>query len=186
MSVIDHGHEAETTLHGLLAEFDTPEAVVAAAQAAHDRGYRRMDAYSSIPVDGLAEALGYRRNYVAPLVFLGGLAGGLGGFFMQWFAMSIHYRYDIGGKPYNSWPAFIPITFELTILLAALSATVGMFVMNGLPRPYHPVFNAPNFGSASSDGFFLCIEADDPLFAEDETRRFLEGLHPKSVTPVDR
>lgn len=173
-------------LHGLLAEFATPDALLAAATRAYEAGFRKMDGYSSVPIDGLAEAIGYKKNYVAPLVFMGGLGGGITGFMLQWYSSVVHYRIDIGGRPFNSWPAFVPITFELTILGAATCAAIGMLAMNGLPKPYNPVFNAPNFGSASSTGYFLCIEAADPRFQVDETRAFLEGLHPTSVTPVDR
>lgn len=173
-------------LHGLMAEFDDADSLLAAARRSYEAGYRKMDAYSSVPIDGLAEAIGFRKNYVAPLVFVGGLGGGITGFMLQWFSSVIHYRVDIGGRPYNSWPAFIPITFELTILGAATCAAIGMLAMNGLPKPYNPVFNSPNFNTASSTGYFLCIEADDPMFALDATGAFLEGLEPRSVTPVNR
>jgi hypothetical protein len=184
----DHQHDIEDEgPHGLLAEYETSDAVLAAARRAYELGYRKMDAYSSVPVEGLAEAMGMKRNLVAPLVFIGGLGGGLTGFFMQWFASVMHYPYDIGGRPLNSWPAFIPITFELTVLGAASFATFGMLALNGLPKPYNPVFNDPNFAArASTDGYYLCLEADDPKFDPEETRALLAEFHPKSITLVDR
>jgi hypothetical protein len=135
-------------------------------------------------VDGLAEALGFHRNRIPRMVFLGGLFGGVGGFFMQWFSATIHYPLNIGGRPFNSWPAFIPITFELTILCAALSAVLSMLWFNGLPRPHHPVFNVPNFALASRNRFFLCLQARDPLFEPETARQFLEDHRPKAVDVV--
>jgi hypothetical protein len=171
-------------VYGLMAEFDHPEAVLEATRQAYERGYRMMEAYSPFPVEGLAEALGYHRNRVAGIVLIGGLVGGIGGFFMQWFSAVVHYPIDVGGRPYNSWPAFIPITFEMTVLFASLAAVFGMLAMNGLPRPYHPVFNVPSFALASRDRFFLCIQARDPLFDLQAVRQFLEEHHPVGIFDV--
>jgi hypothetical protein len=177
-------HPGTPHVYGLLAEFLRPEAVVEAARRAYERGYRNMDAYSPFPVEGLAEAIGFRRNRIPLIVLIGGLVGGLGGYFMQWFSATIHYPYLVGGRPYHSWPAFLPITFELTVLCAAFAAVFGMLGLNGLPRPHHPVFYVPGFALASRSRFFLCIQAIDPLFDLEETRRFLEGLGSKEVSYV--
>jgi hypothetical protein len=171
--------------YGLMAEFGSPADIVAAAQRAHAEGYRRMDAFTPFPVEGLAEAMDFHRTRVPLIVFLGGLAGCLLGYFMQYYFMAIYWPFNIGGRPLNSWPAFIPITFELTVLLAAISAVLGMLALNGLPQPYHPVFNAPNFALASQDRFFLCIEAGDPRFDREATRAFLTSLSPREVTDVE-
>jgi len=176
---------AATRLYGLLAEFDAPEDLVAAAERAYADGYRRLDAYSPFPVHGLAEAIGFHTNRVPLLVLIGGLVGAGAGFFSQYWAAVIDYPINVGGRPLNSWPSFIPITFEVTILLAALAAVLGMLALNGLPQPYHPVFNAPRFALATRDRFFLCIEAIDPRFDPEATRKFLEGLGAKEVTDVE-
>jgi hypothetical protein len=177
---------ARDALYGLMAEFDSPEDLVAAAQRAHREGYRRMDAYSPFPIHGLAEAIGFRRTWLPLLVLIGGALGALVGFGTQYYAAVIDYPINVGGRPLNSWPAFIPVTFEVTILFAALTAVLGMLALNGLPMPYHPVFNAPRFALASHDRFFLCIEAADPRFDGQATRRFLEGLNAREVTDVER
>jgi len=171
-------------IHGLMAEFDTPGDVVAAAAAAREAGYTKCDAYSPFPVEGLDKALGVRATRLSLLVLIGGVCGCMGGFFMQYYAAVIAYPLNIGGRPLDSWPSFIPITFELTVLCAGLTAVVGMLALNGLPKPYHPVFNVPAFERATLDGFFLCIEAADPRFDDEETRRFLERLGPKGVHVV--
>ena len=170
---------------GLMAEFRRPEELLDAANRAREGGYRKMDAYSPFPVEGLTEALGVRHTRVPLLVLIGGILGGAGGFFMQYYAAVIGYPLNIGGRPLNSWPAFIPITFELTILVAGLAAVIGMIAMNGLPQPYHPVFNAPGFERATSDRFFLCVEASDPHFDMEGTKFFLERLKPERVFTVD-
>src|SRR5262245_58288573 len=175
----------EPSLFGLLAEFDDHEKLLAAARRAYSEGYRRMDAYSPFPISGLAESLGRRGTAVPLIVLLGGMASGLGGYFMQWYAMVRDYPLNVGGRPLHSWPAFIPITFELTVLGGALAALVAMLALNKLPQPYHPVFNAPEFGRASQDRFFLCIEAADPKFKTAETRAFLQGLGPEKIVEVE-
>jgi hypothetical protein len=172
-------------IYGLMAEFDTPSEVLEAAERAKKEGYTRMDAYSPFPVEGLSEAIGFRRTLLPMLVFAGGLLGALTGFFMQYYASVIAYPENIGGRPLNSWPSFIPITFELTILFAGLTAVISMLVLNGLPRPYFPTFYVPAFERVTRDKFFLCIEALDPKFDRERTKNFLESLHPKGVDVVD-
>jgi hypothetical protein len=168
-----------------MAEFAQPERLVAAASAAREKGYRSMDAYAPFPVAGLSEALGLPPSRMPLLILLGGLAGCAGGYGLQYWAMVASYPIDTGGRPLNSWPAFIPVTFELTILCAALAAVFGMILINGLPMPYHPVFNVPRFSLASRSRFFLCIESRDPLFRIEEARLFLGGLMPEGVYDVE-
>jgi hypothetical protein len=171
-------------IYGLLAEFAAPADVLEATRRAYERGYRMMEAYTPFPVEGLAEALGFHRNRIPAVVFIGGLIGGIGGFYMQWFSAVVHFPLNIGGRPLNSWPSFIPITFELTVLIAALAAVLGMLGLNGLPRPHHPVFNVPSFALASRNRFFLCLQSRDPLFEIDSARRFLEEQNPRSISLV--
>ena len=171
-------------IHGAMAEFDTPEELIAACEKAYSEGFRKMDAYAPLPVEGLAEAIGFKRNKVAFCVLIGGICGAVGGFgLLEWITV-IAYPHNVGGRPLNSWPAYIPITFECMILLSALTAMISMFAMNGLPQPYHPVFNIPEFERASVDKFFLCIESRDPKFNPDSTLDFLRGLGGKEVTLV--
>jgi hypothetical protein len=175
---------ASPPIYGLMAEFDTPEDVLAAATRAQAQGYRRMDAYTPFPVEGLSEAIGFHHTWLPLLVLIAGIVGAIVGFASQYYATVIDYPLNVGGRPLNSWPSYIPITFEVTILFAALTAVVGMIALNGLPMPYHPVFNVPQFALASRDRFFLCIESTDPLFDREATRRFLEGLKPREVSEV--
>ena len=178
-------HAAETpTLYGLMAEFDNPTALVEATNRARLEGFRNMDAFTPIPIEELNDALGLRRTRLPRLVLLGGILGGLGGFSLEYWASTIAYPMNIGGRPLNSWPQFIPVTFETTVLGAALSCFIGMWALNKLPMPYHPVFNVPAFDRASRDRFFLCIEATDPRFDVHSTRAFLESLHPVGVSDV--
>jgi hypothetical protein len=172
-------------LYGLMAEFETPDKVLEAALRTHAAGYRRIDAFTPIPVEGLAEAVGFDWTSLPIVVFFGGLLGGLSGFGMCWYANVISFPLNVGGKPLNSWPAWIPITFELTILGAALTAFFGMLAMNGLPTPYHPVFNVSRFALASTDRFFLCIKARDEKFDLAHTRAFLEELKPNGVFEIE-
>ncbi len=171
-------------IYGLLAEFPTPQALVAAAHRVRGAGYRRTDGFSPYPIEELSEALGVRHTRLPLIVLLGGILGAATGYGMQWYSAVIDYPFNIGGRPPHSWPAFIPVTFEMTILLASLSAVLGMLALNGLPMPYHPVFHVPRFEHASRDGFFLVVEASDPQFDLVKTREFLLTLAPTEVTEV--
>jgi len=177
----------EPDVYGLMAEFGDPTSIVVAARRANEAGYRKMDAYTPFPIEELAEALGYKsRGRLPKIVLAGGAAGCLGGFLLQYWCSVVAYPLNVGGRPLNSWPSFIPITFETTVLCAALSAVLGMLALNGLPMPYHPVFNVPEFALATRDRFFLCIEAKDPRFDFERTKQFLEGLGPVKVFDVGR
>jgi hypothetical protein len=176
---------SDTKTYGLMASFDSPEALISAARASRDAGYRKLDAYSPMPIEGLSEAIDFGRAKLPWLVLLGGIAGAIAGYGLQYFTSVIDYPWNVGGRPFHSWPAFIPVTFEFTILFAALAAVFGMMALNGLPQPYHPVFNAPGFELASRDRFFLCIEAEDPQFDDGQTRQFLESLQPLEVVDVE-
>ena len=169
--------------YGLLAEFSTPEELMRAAEEAYGAGFRNMDGYAPFPVEGLPEALG-KKNRLPLLVLIAGIVGGVGAYFMQWYANAISYPINIGGRPIHSWPAFIPITFELTVLCAGLTAFFASFALNGLPRPHHPLFSIPEFDRASQNRFFLCIEAKDQKFHPKETRAFLQRLNPLSIMEV--
>jgi hypothetical protein len=171
--------------YGLMAEFDTPEQLVAAARLAYDAGYRKLDSYSPMPVHGVFEAMGYSRTWMPQLVLGGGLTGCAFGYGLCFYMTVIAYAHNTGGRPVHSWPAYIPITFECTVLFAAAAAVFGMLALNRLPMPYHPVFNGANFLRASQDGFFLCIQADDPLYDPVETRAFLAGTGAKGVSEVE-
>jgi hypothetical protein len=172
-------------LYGLLAEFERPEELVAAATRAREAGYRRMDAYTPFPIHGLSDAMGFRPTKLPLVVLAGGLIGCTSALGMMWYSAAIHYPLNVGGRPLASWPAFIPITFELTVLFASLFAVFGMLGMNGLPMPYHPVFNAPRFAFASRDRFFLCIEATDPLFDEGKIQAFFTDLGAREIVVVE-
>jgi hypothetical protein len=174
----------EPRVYGLLAEFSQPEDLLAAAAAARSAGYRRMDAYTPFPVHGLSEAIGFHHTRLPVIVLIGGIVGACLGFGLQHWYETTHYMMNVGGRPHNSWPSFIVITFETTILCAALSAVLGMLALNGLPQPYHPLFNVPSFELASRSHFFLCIEARDPKFDVEATRAFLQGLGPMAVAAV--
>jgi hypothetical protein len=171
-------------IYGVMAEFKTPMELLEAVERASAEGYRRIEAYTPMPVEGLADALGYKTTRVPLVTLVGGILGGLGGYAMQYWIAAVDYPQNVGGRPLNSWPAFIPVTFELTILGAALAAVLGMLALNGLPMPYHPVFHVPRFALATRDRFFLCIESRDQRFDRVGTRRFLESLDPREVCDV--
>jgi Protein of unknown function (DUF3341) len=177
-------HAPAPTLHGLMAEFDNPTALVEAATKARLAGYRQMDAYSPIPIHELDEALGLQKTRLPLLVLLGGIAGAIGGFGLASWASAVAYPMNVGGRPLISWPQFIPVTFETTVLGAALTAFFGMWALNRLPQPYHPVFNVDAFTRASTDRFFLVIETADPRFDRTATWTFLESTHPIGVSEV--
>ena len=178
-------HQESPELYGLIAEFASPEQLLTAIGQARDQRYRSLDAYSPFPVEGLSEALGFTRNRVPLLVLLGGLAGALGGYGLQYYSAVIDYPINVGGRPVDSWQAFLPATAELLILGAALTGVIGTLILCGLPRFYHPVFNIPEFARASRDRFFLVIRADDPAFKPIATRRFLAGLEPLLVADIE-
>ena len=171
-------------IYGMMAEFDTPVALVEAAKRTYQAGYKKIDTYSPFPIEGLAEEIGFHRDEVPLVVLIGGIVGGLTGYLMQYWMSAVAYPLNIGGKPYHSWPAFIVITFEMTILFAGISAVFGMLALNGLPMPYHPVFNVPRFTRASKHRFFLVVFSSDVNYDPAGTRQFLESLDPRSVSEV--
>ena len=173
-----------TPIYGIMAEFDSASDLVAAARKTHEAGYRKIDAYSPFPVEELAEAIGFHKNRVPLVTLIGGIIGGGSGYLMQYWMNVDSYPVVIGGKPYHSWPAFIVPTFELTILFAGIFAVLGMLALNGLPMPYHPVFNVPRFSSASKDRFFLIVFSSDKKYDPATTRAFLEQFHPRSLSEV--
>ncbi len=175
---------ANPGLYGLLAEFETPTALVQAVRQTREAGYAYMDAYTPFPVEGLPEALGFRRTKMPMLILIGGIVGALGGFALQYYCAVVSYPINVAGRPLNSWPSWIPVTFELTILIASLTAVFGLLALCGLPMPYHPLFNVPRFALATRDHFFLCIEAGDPRFDRAATNQFLTGLNPREVSEV--
>lgn len=172
-------------LYGLLAEFNTPTELVEAARQTREAGFTMTDAFSPFPIHEMDEALGIKRSILSFLIFGGGLVGLLGGLGMQVYLMGVEYPLNVGGRPFLSWPSFIPITFECTVLLASATAVFGMLFLNGLPQPYHPVFNVPRFALASREKFFLVIESADPNFDYDKTSDFMQSLHPQEVYDVD-
>lgn len=171
-------------IYGVMAEFDNPTALVNAARAAREKGYRKLDAYSPFPIEELTDALHLHHNKLPLIVLCGGILGGLTGFFLQYYVAVIYFPINVAGRPLNSWPSFVIITFELTILFGAISAVLGLLALCGLPMPYHPTFNVPRFALASRNRFFLCIEATDPLFDHDGTSAFLETFEPREVSEV--
>ena len=171
-------------IYGLLAEFDSAQALVDAAKKTHEAGYKKIDAYSPFPIEGLAEEIGMHFDEIPLTVLIGGIVGGCTGYLMQYWMSAVDYPLNIGGKPPHSWPAFIIITFEMTILFAGISAVLGMLAFNGLPMPYHPVFNVPRFAFASKDRFFLIVFSTDKKYSALETRRFLETMDPRSISEV--
>jgi hypothetical protein len=171
-------------LYGMLAEFPTADALCAAVRAARADGYEEVEAYSPFAIDGLGEAAGLRRNHVALVTLLGGILGGAGTYFLQWYSAVVDYPINVGGRPLHSWPSFIPATFEITILGAAVAAVFGMLMMNGLPRLHHPLFEIEEFELASRNRFFLCLPARDSAFFPERARTLLDGLDPLLVLEV--
>jgi len=171
---------------GLLAEYASAEDLLAAAQAAHEAGYRQAEAYAPFPVEGLAEALGFRGSKVPAATFLGGLAGGVCGYLLQWYSAVIDFPEEVGARPLHSWPMFVPVTFELAVLGAALAAFVGVLAMNRLPRLAHPIFDAPDFDLATRNRFFLCLRTDDPAFEPVRAAALLDATHPLRRAEVAR
>jgi hypothetical protein len=171
-------------VYGLMAEFDSAQELIDAAHKAHEAGYQKIDAYSPFPVEGLAEAIGFHKNRVPLVVLIGGILGGLSGYMLQYWVAAITYPTNIGGRPYHSWPSFIIVTFEMTILFGGLSAVFGMLALNGLPMPYHPVFNVPEFKKASENKFFLVVFSSDPKYDSAATLNFLKGLSPRMIAEV--
>ncbi len=172
-------------IYGLMAEFEDLHGLTKAVRAVKEAGYQRFDAFTPFPVEEISEEIAGHHNPLPLLVLIGGLCGGIGGFLLQYWSMAIDYPLNIGGRPLFSWPAFVPATYECTILGAALAAVLGMLALNGLPMPYHPVFNVPRFALSSRDRFFICIQASDPRFDRDETRRLLERQVPRQVSEVE-
>jgi hypothetical protein len=177
-------YESEAELYGYVAEFEDEHELLHAAQRARQAGFRHIDAYSPIPVEGLSEAIGFRRSFIPLLMLAGGIGGLLAGLGLQYWSLVLNYPINIGGRPLNSMPMFVPIAFETTILFASFAGIIGMFVLNGLPAPYHPLFNVAAFARASQDRFFLAIDATDRLFRPGQTREFLKGLNPVAVHEV--
>jgi hypothetical protein len=173
-----------TPIYGMMAEFDSASDLVAAARKTHGAGYQKIDAYSPFPVEELAEAIGFHTNRVALVTLIGAAIGGLSGYLMQYWIATISYPINVGGRPYHSWPSFIVVTFEMTILFGGISAVFGMLALNGLPMPYHPVFNVPRFAMATKDRFFLIVFSTDPKYNPTGTRQFLENLNPRSIAEV--
>ena len=176
----------ESSIYGIVAEFSDPDRLVEAANISRESGYRNMDAYSSFPIHGLAEALGFEDGRIPWLAFFRGLTGFAVGFLLLYYVNVIDYPLNVGGRPLLSWPQFIPIIFECTVLVTGLTVFIGQWTLNGLPRPYHSIFNARNFERASQDKFFLCIEARDAQFDAVETARFLRGLGADDVSEVEQ
>ena len=173
-----------TRIYGIMAEFDSASDLVAAARKTHEAGYRKIDAYSPFPVEELAEAIGFHNNRVPLVTLIGAIIGGLSGYLMQYWIAAVDYPINVGGRPFHSWPSFIVVTFEMTILFGGIFAVLGMLALNGLPMPYHPVFNVPRFAMATKDRFFLIVFSTDPKYSPTGTRQFLESLGPRSISEV--
>jgi hypothetical protein len=168
-----------------MAEFHSPHEVVEAARRVHAAGYTKVDAYSPYPIEELTEALDLHKSHLPKIVLLGGIFGFLAGWGLEYWAAVIEYPMNIGGRPHFSWPAFIVPAYETTILFAAFGAVFGMLALNGLPQPYHPVFNVPGFALASRDRFFICIESRDPKFDREGAKKFFASIGAKAVNEVE-
>src|SRR5258706_11395996 len=171
-------------IYGVMAEFESPTALVNAGRAAREKGYRKLDAYSPFPIEELSDALHLHKNRLPLIVLCGGILGAITGYTLQYYVTVIQFPINVAGKPLHSWPAYIIITFEMTILFSAISAVLGLLGLCGLPMPYHPVFNVPRFALASRNRFFLCIESRDPLFDRHDTAEFLTSLDPREGREV--
>ena len=182
---MDAARPLPPAIYGVMAEFDTPTDLVRAAKRTYEAGYRNIDTFSPFPIEESWEAIGHHDRRLSFIVLAGGLTGLLAGLGLQQWVHNVAYPINIGGKPLNSWPMFVPVAFETTILFAALSAVIGMIVLNGLPQPYHPVFNVARFEHASRDKFFLLVESTDPKFDRAGTLDFLKGLDPSEVNEVE-
>ena len=182
---MDTAHTLPPAVYGLLAEFDDPNSLVQAAKRVYAAGYRRIDTFSPYPIEEAWEAIGHHDRRLSLIVLVGGITGMLSGLALEEWVSAVAYPVNIAGKPLNSWPQFIPVIFELTILFAALSAVIGMIVLNGLPQPYHPAFNVARFEHASRDKFFLIVESEDPKFDRQATADFLKGLNASEVSEVE-
>ncbi len=180
-----HASAPAAPVYGLMAEFDSARDLLRAANRLREAGYTKTDAYSPFPIHGLAEALGFKDRRISKFVLAGGITGALAGYGLEYWTSVVAYPLNIGGRPLHSWVSFIPPAFETTILFAAFTAGITMIALNGLPQPYHPVFNAPRFAHASQDAFFLAVEATDPKFDEQATRTFLQSLNPREVVAVE-
>ena len=179
------GEKTPRTIYGLIAEFDDPNMLVEATNKTREAGYTKMDAYTPFPVHGMEDALGLKRSRLPRLVIVCGLIGLVAGYGLEYWASAINYPYNIAGRPLHTWPMFMPVAFETTVLGAAFGAVFGMLGLNGLPQPYHPVFNVPGFELASRNQFFLCIESSDPQFNLARTHNFLESVQSRKVTEVE-
>ena len=182
---MDAARPLPPAIYGVMAEFDTPTDLVRAAKRTYEAGYRNIDTFSPFPIEESWEAIGHHDRRLSFIVLAGGVTGLLAGIGLQEWVHNVAYPINIGGKPLNSWPMFVPVAFEMTILFAALSAVLGMIILNGLPQPYHPVFNVPRFEHASRDKFFLLVESTDPKFDRAGTVDFLKGLNPHEVNEVE-
>jgi hypothetical protein len=179
-------NKTEKYPYGMMAEFETPEELLEATRRVRSEGYTVMDAFSPSPIEGLADEIGFHRTGVTQICLLGGIIGGISGYCLQWYCDAISYPVNVAGRPFNDLPAFIPVTYECTILFAGLSAAIGMLFLNGFPQPYHPVFNVERFQKhASSDRFFIVIERRDPKYNPSATRKFLESLKASGVYEVE-
>jgi hypothetical protein len=179
-----HAISQEDLFHGTIAEFTDPDEILVAARKVRDAGYTHIDAYTPFPVHGLDEAIGFEDTRIKWIIGLAGVIGFATGMGLQSYVNLVDYPMNVGGRPNFSWPSFIPVAYECTILFAGLSAFFGALALNGLPRPNHPIFNAPNFDRASQDSFFLCVEGTDPQFDKAEVKRLLNGLNPVQVAEV--
>lgn len=181
---MSHHVEEAPKVYAMVAEFDSAEALLEAAERTKMAGYRDIDGYSPFPVHGLSDALGFHDVRLPWMIFIGGITGTFFGFSLEWYTSVVDYTLNVGGKPLNSMIAFFPVLYESTILFAAITAVFGMLTLNRLPKLYHPIFNTPGFERASQDRFFLEVSAKDAKYDSDEVRAFLMDLNPLNVSEV--